>query len=472
MMNTPYLPMNILNPNLITRRSCLKGITLGAGAVVLQPFLNALAAEARGEAPPPRLVFVVEANGLWESHVRPQTLGKAGGWNSPVDKLVDEPLAGHALPEAIAPLEAIKDRMSIVLGLSSKHVNPNHGGGYGVFNCCAQEGGVNANRAVHMQTIDHALAAMVPSVFPVVGLGVPGTADAAFANWLSVSAPRRPLPMICQPDLAFRTLFGSVAEGDAAKTFNARNKLLDWIRTDVRRVRGELPAMDREKLDIYLGTFEQMRDRVDKIAAIKDRLKANVPASDKYASRVQTDRFEAQCAVAAAALASRLTNVVVIDTSCGYAQYHTWKELGVELDGHNIGHTHPDDPKRNQSAVPIRRFYAERIVDIARRMAAVKEGNGTMLDNSLIIYMSDAGEEHHGTGQQWPMILVGNMGGRLKTAGRFLQFPGYKKTGHRTMSNFYLSLLHAVGDKREKFGEPDRELKDIDTAGPLAEILA
>ncbi len=64
MMNTPYLPMNILNPNLVTRRSCLKGITLGAGAVVLQPFLNALAAEARGEAPPPRLVFVVEANGL------------------------------------------------------------------------------------------------------------------------------------------------------------------------------------------------------------------------------------------------------------------------------------------------------------------------------------------------------------------------------------------------------------------------
>jgi len=459
----------MVTPNLITRRSCLKGITLGAGAVVLQPFLNALAAEARGEAPPPRLVFVVEANGLWESHIRPQTLGKAGGSNSPVDKLVDEPLAGHKLPEAIAPLEAFKDRMSIVLGLSSKHVTPKHGGGFGVFNCCVQ--GEGSNHAVHMQTIDHALAAKVPAVFPVVGLGVPGTADAPFANWLSLSAPRRPLPMICQPDLAFRTLFGSVAEGDAAKTFNARNKLLDWIRTDVRRVRGELPAMDREKLDIYLGTFEQMRDRVDKIAAIKDRLKANVPASDKYASRVQTDRFEAQCAVAAAALASRLTNVVVIDTSCGYAQYHTWKELGVELDGHAIGHL-DGNLGRDKHAVPIRRFYAERIVDIARRMAAVKEGNGTMLDNSLIIYMSDAGEEHHGTGQQWPMILVGNLGGRLKTAGRFLQFPGYNKTGHRTMSNFYLSLLHAVGDKREKFGEPDRELKDIDTAGPLAEILA
>ena len=67
--------------------------------------------------------------------------------------------------------------------------------------------------------------------------------------------------------------------------------------------------------------------------------------------------------LAVAALASRLTNVAVIDTACGYQGYHTWKDLGVTVDGHGIGHTHPDDPKRNQSAVPIRRFYAERIAD-------------------------------------------------------------------------------------------------------------
>ena len=107
MTTTPRM----ITPDQLDRRTVLKGVTLGAGAVVLQPFLNALAAEARGEAPPPRIVVVVEANGLWEHHIRPQTLGKAG----PLDKLVDAPLAGHKLPEAIAPLEALKDRMSIVL---------------------------------------------------------------------------------------------------------------------------------------------------------------------------------------------------------------------------------------------------------------------------------------------------------------------------------------------------------------------
>lgn len=65
-----------------------------------------------------------------------------------------------------------------------------------------------------------------------------------------------------------------------------------------------------------------------------------------------------------------------------------------------------------------------------------------------------------------------HLGGRLKTAGRFLQFPGYSKAGHRTIANFFQALLHAVGDKRKTCGEPDQELRDVDTPGPLAERLA
>jgi len=95
-----------------------------------------------------------------------------------------------------------------------------------------------------------------------------------------------------------------------------------------------------------------------------------------------------------------------------------------------------------------------------------------MLDNTLIVWMSDSGEAHHGFCNEWPIVLVGNLGGRLKTAGRFLQYPSYQRAGHRTIANFYLALLHAVGDRREKFGEQDSKLEDIDQSGPLAEILA
>ena len=465
-MNTKGLKM--LTPNQIHRRSVIKGITLGAGAVVLQPFLNALAAEARGEAPPQRIVFVIESNGLWPKHLRPKSLD-----TKKEDQWLEASLADHELPEPISPLAPFKDRMSIIQNLSCKHAFPNHGSGYGALGCynaraSQANGGHNDPLA---QTVDHALAGSLPGIIPVVGLGVNHNPEAVFANTVSVVARKRPLPIVCKPDVAFGSLFGSVAEGNAGKVFQSRNKLLDWIQSDIKRVQSELPAMDREKLDIYLDTFEQMRSRQDKVAAIKDRLKANLPALDKFNSKLQTERFEAQCAVAVAALASRLTNVAVIDAACGPHGYKTWTELGVTLDEHAIGHTHPDSPERDKNAIPIRQFHAARVADLAKRLAAIPEGNGTMLDSTLIIWMSDSAEEHHGQGMQWPLVLVGNLGGKLKTAGRYLQFPKYGEKGHRTLGNFYLSLLNAVGDKREKFGDSDPGLKDIDTTGPLTEIL-
>jgi hypothetical protein len=274
--------------------------------------------------------------------------------------------------------------------------------------------------------------------------------------------------LICQPQLAFQTLFGSVAEGEAARVLNSRNKLLDWIRTDVRRVRDSLPAMDREKLDSYLDAFDQMRGRQDKLTTIKDQLKTHQPAADKFRSDKNTDRFESQCAIAAAALAGGLTNAVTIDGAGSIGAYHTWKALGVEIDGHAIGHQ--DGP--DHLSVPIRKYHAERVADLARRLDAIKEGDGTMLDNTLIVWMSDSGEAHHGFCAEWPLVLVGGLGDRLKTAGRFLQYPAYGTAGNRTIRNFYLALLHAVGDKREKFGDLDPDMPAKDQEGPLAELLA
>lgn len=461
-MNTNALKM--LTPDDLDRRTCLKGLSLGAGAVVLQPFVDALAAEAAGEAPPLRVIFFMQGNGLWPHHVQPKGIDR-----HKADQLVDLPLADLELPEPIAPLEPFKNRLGIIQKLSHKiSGGGDHGKKYGALGC------FNWRRGAVAQTIDHAIAGAQSSVIPVLGLGMQPSPDAVVVNTVSAIGPKRPQPMICQPDVAFQSLFGSVAEGNVGKVFQARNKLLDWIRSDIKRVERSLPAMDREKLDVNLDTFEQMRTRQDKIATMRDRLKANVPEIDKFNSQLATERFEAQSAIAAAAIASRLTNVVNLDAS-GVA-YYTWKELGVMTDGHAIGHMHPDQPERDKLCIPIRKFHAERIADIARRLDAMKEGDGTVLDNTLIVWMSDSGEEHHGFCAEWPLVTLGNLGGRLKTAGRFLQFPAYqegaKETANRTVRNFYLALLHAVGDKRENFGELDPKMPAAAQVGPLAEVMS
>ena len=69
------------------------------------------------------------------------------------------------------------------------------------------------------------------------------------------------------------------------------------------------------------------------------------------------------------------------------------------------------------------------------KLDAVKEGDGTMLDNTLIVFMSDSGDGHHPQLYNWPMVLIGNLGGRLKTDGRYLEFPGYGKTNHSTIAS-------------------------------------
>ena len=256
-MNIFNTALKTVTPDQLDRRTVLKGITLGVGAVVLQPFLQRLEAQNAGQAPPKRFIFFLESNGLYSHHIQPRNLPAPPRG---ADRLIDRSLADLELPEPIAPLTPFKNRMAIIQKLSHKiSGGGDHGKGYGGLGC------FNWRRGVAGQTIDHALGSAQRSIIPVVGLGVPPSANAAFINTVSASAARRPTPIVCQPDLAFQMLFGSVAEGSAGQAFQARNRLLDWVRSDIRRVRSELPAMDREQLDIYLDTFEQMRSRQDRI---------------------------------------------------------------------------------------------------------------------------------------------------------------------------------------------------------------
>lgn len=441
-------------PNMIDRRTYIQGLTLGAGAVVLQPFLNSLEAQANGEKPQPRLIFVMESNGLYPHHVQPVGVNNNGK--------IDQSLIDLELPEAISPLNPMKKKMCIIQKLSHKvSGGGDHGKGFGGLGCFQWRKGVAG------QTIDHAFSDTIKGIIPVLGLAVPPNGDSVFTSSVSAIGPKKPLSMICQPNVAFQTLFGSVAQGDAGKVYNAKNKLLDHIRDDIRKVRNSLPSMDRDKLDSYLDAFDQIRTRQEEILKIKEELKQNQPITDKFDSKLNTHRFESQCAIAACAIAGGLTNVVTLDAAGGIGSYHTWKSLGVDIDGHAIGHMNGPD----NLSVPIRKYHAERVLDIANRLDSIKEGDGTMLDNSLIVWMSDSGEGHHGFCGEWPIVLIGNLGGRLKTDGRFLQYPAYGSAGNRTIRNFYLSLLHAVGDNREKFGELDLEMAASEQSGPLTEIL-
>jgi hypothetical protein len=123
----------------------------------------------------------------------------------------------------------------------------------------------------------------------------------------------------------------------------------------------------------------------------------------------------------------------------------------------------------------IRAFNMGLVASIVDRLEAIPEGTGSMMDNTLIVYLSDSAEDHHDSCYEWPLLMLGNLGGRLKAGDRLLNVPGYHSSAnHRTMAQFYTALLHAAGAPVEHFGIKDRKLIAMgnNQDGPWTDILA
>ncbi len=456
-----------------TRRQLLKGVTLGAGGALLYPILSQLEAHASGEARPAprRVVFVVQSNGMNPEHITPtgiQPLTERGNRRPNNDTLFERPLRDVELPVPITALTPFKNRLSLIRGLSGRIALSDHSANHGALGCYP------ANRGPMAQTIDLALGDALPGIFRHVGLGIMNRADQTMNYSLSAAGPGRTTPIQCSPELAFRGLFGSVAGGNSRQAFDRRTNLLDFMADDVRRSRDALAGEERQRLDPYLEAFETLRDRQGEIGRLQGLMRQHAPdLTERFRRPTETNRLEAQFEIAAAALIVGLTNVVTLTSGGGGQHYISFPELGIPVDGHHYGHGGGvPNMTYEQCFVAVRQFHCRLIAELARKLQNVREGDGTMLDNTVIVYLSDSGDGHHPQLFEWPMVVLGSLGGRMRTAGRFLQFPRYGARGHRTTANLYLTLLHAAGRPRDRFGVPDPGLRNLDQNGTIQELLA
>ena len=454
-----------------SRRQFLTGVSLGAGATVLSPILQRLQAEVAGQVPTARrFVFVIEGNGCPAKQIQPKDIPRQsdGGNNTVNVELQDESLVGRELSFAMEPLKPFQDRVTILQNLSGRVCGGGHSNNFGALGVYSGKSGPAG------ETIDAALARARPSVFPHVGLGISNKPQHTAIYNTSATAPGRAIPIQCRPDLAYQQLFGSVAVGTARQKFDVQRNLLDFLREDVRKVERNLAGPEKEKFAQYLESLETLRNRQSRLNEIESTLRKHAPvASDKFRSVVETDRLDAHFDLAAAALSAGLTNVVTLASGCGDPYFEVrFGGLGIDLDKHAIGHARGDG-KRDWVELMnlIRRFHFELIARLMKKLQAVPEGDGTVLDNTVIVYLSDGAERHHSSCYEWPMVLIGNLGGRLRSNGRYLCWPKYGVKGHRTVANLYCTLLHAAGAPRDSFGDPDLGLKDFDQTGPLAELL-
>ncbi len=443
------------------RRDLLKTLPAGAVAPYLMPLIARAEAEAQGKKPM-RFVFLLEGNGLWPEHVMPKGFVRQemknprGGDHhfektNGADELADLPLGGPngQLPDALSPLEKHMKRLTLLTGLSGRVAGGGHGCGYGAL------GAYPAVAGPKDITIDCALAKTAPSIRQLVGLGFlhnPVNAPPMFQGY-SAYGPNQKVSYIQDPVLAHKVLFGKVLGGDPKAEVGSQSMVLDALAEDIHELRPQLPGEEGRKLERVADAFSSIRQRQSRLSEIDP---ARIPAmrQEFHGSTSETIRMEAHVELAATALLTGLTNTI---TLCSGVGYPTWKSLGLTIDTHEIGHR-ANDPAAQAMRVKIRQFNASLIAKLVDTLESVPEGDGTMMDNTLIIYLSESAETHHCVCMEWPMVLVGNLGGRLKTGGRFVNVPKYGAKGHATVAQFYTALLHAAGAPVNHFGMKDRFL--------------
>jgi hypothetical protein len=439
---------------MINRRNMLQGMAAGVGAAFGSTLIpNRVRAAAVKTGTPKRVIFFLQNQGFDPATCVPEGLDSSAS------------LADITLPEPISALEPYKDKINIVTGLHGRHTSPSHSAFFGALG--GYRGGIGVPPGA--ATIDHEISQLLPqTILPHLRIGMDALENMVSRPTLatlSAAGPGKPLFMHSNPNNLYQMLFGGIATGDVKRRFEARSKVFERIEQLAGQDGTSLPARDRERYGSFVDGFREINGLREKLAGVSDHLKKFAPAYDeKFLNpKFETDWHDALLDVGIASLKSGLTNVLTIGSGRGEI-FGSWKGLGVVPAGHNLGHMkQPDNP----IWVKIRQYNCQMLVKLMQELESMPEGDGTMMDNTLIVYTSNNADKQHSSGEQWPFILLGNCGGRIKT-GQFTQVDG-----RRPVNALYTTLLHAIGAPRDRFNMDKRIAGMHDTkVGPIEELMA
>ncbi|MDH5676568.1 MAG: DUF1552 domain-containing protein [Myxococcales bacterium] len=460
----------------ITRRGLLQAAGLGAGAALLSPFLRSI---GRSQSSiPRRFVIVVEGNcsepivflsDAARARVEAESTGDLSGkrWYSR-SYSHDSPIliegAGLGSASALDGLVGsggeldLQALSSVVYGLSSKVAGGGHTTHHGALSCTR-----STQNSPGGPTIDQWLS-LQPQVrgstpFDVLRLGITARSSALVYETCAF-ATGQPAPIICDPSIAFNAVFGSVAQGAGQATFRERGELLDFAHADVQAALQAFSGSsdERAKLEQYLASIEQITQRQEQLEDMGDTLAAVAPEDPStnalYASGHPLDALRAQFDIATASLLGGLTNVVVLASGTGSGFDVQYSSLIDTVGRHDLHHESSGNPEYLSVIHEVSRQHVLMIAKMARTLAATPEvgADGTMLDHTAILYISDNGEQHHSNAEEWPALIVGGSALGFQHGDRTVVYPGHGHDNNRQLSNLFNTLGFAAGEELLDFG--------------------
>ena len=272
-----------------------------------------------------------------------------------------------------------------------------------------------------------------------------GSSGCYYSSTLSYRNAKSPLPMEYNPRKVFIRLFG---EGDnpAERESIAQQtgSILDVIRERTRALQRDLDPDDRTVLDSYLETVREIERRMEKASA-RDLSSISVPTAPVG----ELDNFDEQVKLLfdliALAYQAGLTRVVSY-FMVSEGTNRTYNHINVSDSFHPLSH-HANDLSRLKKLVAIQTYHVERFADFLGKIAKIRDGEGTLLDNSIFMYGSNMSNSDRHNTYPLPTILVGGGGGKL-TGSRHIALPD-----RTPLANLHLTLLGKAGVKADRFGD-------------------
>ncbi|MGI9519457.1 MAG: DUF1552 domain-containing protein, partial [Pirellulaceae bacterium] len=274
-------------------------------------------------------------------------------------------------------------------------------------------------------------------------------------SWRTATSP---VAKEVDPGALFDRLFGSEDEREsltaAANRQMYRRSILDFVRSDAKRLHESLGADDRRKLDEYLYAVRELEQRISNSEKL-DRVEQEVPdyPRPEGVPRKYQEHMNLLYDVMTLAFQTDSTRVM----SFMYANAgsnRSYRNIGVKDGHHDLSH-HGNSRQKQKHISAINLFHMELFVGFLDRLANVAEGGGTLLDNCTIVYgsgIADGNRHNHG---ELPILTIGNAGGHFQTGGH-ISF-----AGETPLTNLYLTMLQSAGADAESFGDSNGILSQI-----------
>ena len=269
-----------------------------------------------------------------------------------------------------------------------------------------------------------------------------------YTDSISWASPEEPLPMVRDPRTVFDMLFGVGATPQERAMRRREDKsILDWITEDMTRLRNTLGTSDRARLNQYLEDIREIERRIQRVEAQnstgepRELPGAPVGVPDSFEEHIKL-MFDLQ----AVAFASDITRVFAFKLGRD-ASNRVYADSGVTTGFHSASH-HGEREERVTAFARINRYHIEMIPYFLDKLRRTPDGDGTLLDNTMLIYGSPMGNSNVHNHKRCPLFVAGHAGGRLK-GGVHIKAPD-----GTPMANAMLSMLHMLGlDDMAQFGD-------------------